>query len=143
MEPTVVQAVLHVCWSSQPAPCMNLTDSLGLPPAFGYQLSCKGMHAGKAYGERPPLVIAAHVYPELAAWLDTWRAVFKPTHDYVFTQTNGSPLTGQGLYKLFYTSAYRITGNLLPTAVPVTLIVNNQPWMSSLVTSQAGVCFHI
>ena len=68
------------------------------------------MSAGKAYGERPPLVIAPHVYPELQAWLDTWRAVLNPKHDYVFTQVNGDPLTTQGLYKIFYTCAYRITG---------------------------------
>ena len=31
------------------------------------------VHAGRAYGDRPPLVIASFVYPELEAFMDTWR----------------------------------------------------------------------
>ena len=55
---------------------------------------------GKAYGERPPLVIAAHVYPELEGYLTRWRAALKPQHDFVFSQLNGLPLSEQGLYKV-------------------------------------------
>lgn len=65
---------------------------------------------GKAYGERPPMVLAPHIYPELEAFLDEWRSELKPQHDFVFSQANGDPLTTLGLYKLFYTSCFRITG---------------------------------
>ena len=29
--------------------------------------------AGRAYGDRPPLVIASFIYPELEAFMNTWR----------------------------------------------------------------------
>lgn len=42
---------------------------------------------GRSYGERPPLVIAPHVYPELEAWMDTWRAELAPTHNFLFSRS--------------------------------------------------------
>ncbi|KAL3135319.1 hypothetical protein ABBQ32_007514 [Trebouxia sp. C0010 RCD-2024] len=65
---------------------------------------------GKAYGERPPMVIAPHIYPELEAFLDEWRVELYPLHDFVFSRADGQPLTAAALYKLFTTSCYRITG---------------------------------
>ena len=62
---------------------------------------------GKSYGERPPMVLAPHIYPELQAFLETWRDELKPKHDFLFSRPNGEPLTGNALYKLFYTSCYR------------------------------------
>ena len=41
---------------------------------------------GRSYGERPPLVIAPHVYPELEAWMDTWRAELSPKHNFLFSR---------------------------------------------------------
>ncbi len=62
---------------------------------------------GKAYGERPPMVLAPHIYPELEAYLEEWRVELIPQHDFVFSQANGQPLTDNSVYKLFYTSCYR------------------------------------
>ena len=62
---------------------------------------------GKTYGERPPMVLAPHIYPELEAFLDEWRAELAPTHDFVFTKADGMPLTEGTVYKIFYTSSYR------------------------------------
>jgi hypothetical protein len=39
-----------------------------------------------------------------------WRAALKPRHNLLFSQANGSPLTTQALHKIFYTTAFRITG---------------------------------
>ncbi|EFN54907.1 hypothetical protein CHLNCDRAFT_135039 [Chlorella variabilis] len=65
---------------------------------------------GRAYGERPPLAIAPHIYPELEAYMDKWRACLEPRHNFLFTQRNGEPLNEKSLYKLFWTTAYRLTG---------------------------------
>ena len=63
--------------------------------------------AGKAYGERPDLQLNPRLYPELQAFLDTWRQELKPAHSRVFSQLNGAPLTEQAIYKIFRTCAYR------------------------------------
>ena len=65
---------------------------------------------GRAYGERPPLVLAPSLYPELGAFLDHWRAHLKPSHGLVFSTTTGGPLTGQALHKMFQLAAHRLTG---------------------------------
>lgn len=41
---------------------------------------------GRSYGERPPLVLAHHINPELEAFVDTWRAKLDPQHDFLFTR---------------------------------------------------------
>ena len=68
---------------------------------------------GKSYGERAPMVISKSIYPELEAYIDAWRSKLNPEHNYLFTQANGKPLTDKSLYKLFRTTAYRITGQRL------------------------------
>lgn len=65
---------------------------------------------GRAYGERPPLVVAPHIYPELEAFMARWRSELAPGHEFLFSQLNGEPLTDKSLYKLFWTTAYRLTG---------------------------------
>ena len=47
---------------------------------------------GRSYGERPPLVIAPHVYPELEAFMSTWRSALAPTHNLLFTRSTACPL---------------------------------------------------
>ena len=47
---------------------------------------------------------------QLEAFLGHWRAHLRPAHGLVFSQLNGAPLTVQGVHKLFYSSAFRITG---------------------------------
>lgn len=85
---------------SQPQPA-EITPTLCLPAAE---------QTGRAYGERPPLTIAPHIYPELEAFMSTWRAHLQPRHALLFSQRNGEPLTDKSLYKLFWTTAYRLTG---------------------------------
>ncbi|GAB4819278.1 hypothetical protein N2152v2_006324 [Parachlorella kessleri] len=65
---------------------------------------------GRAYGERPPLVIAPHIYPELEAFIAKWRAELQPHHNLLFSQKNGQPMTQQAVHKVFTTTAYRLTG---------------------------------
>ncbi|KAI7842588.1 hypothetical protein COHA_003692 [Chlorella ohadii] len=65
---------------------------------------------GRAYGERPPLTLSPHIYPELEAFMDKWRAALQPRHNLLFTQQNGEPLTDKSLYKLFWTTCYRLMG---------------------------------
>lgn len=55
-----------------------------------------------------PMLVGMRV--QLEAFLGVWRAHLQPQHNLVFSQLNGAPLTVQGLGKLFYTSAHRITG---------------------------------
>lgn len=47
---------------------------------------------------------------QLEAFLGHWRTFLNPQHSLVFSQANGLPLTTQGLGKIFYTSAFRISG---------------------------------
>eukprot|EP00884_Botryococcus_braunii_P009276 jgi/Botrbrau1/1834/Bobra.146_1s0029.2 len=65
---------------------------------------------GRVYGERAPLYLAPHLYPELEAFIHRWRAALQPKHDFLFSQRNGAPMTTQGLYKVFYTTSFRLTG---------------------------------
>ncbi|GAX85549.1 hypothetical protein CEUSTIGMA_g12964.t1 [Chlamydomonas eustigma] len=66
---------------------------------------------GKAYGERPPLVISTSIYPELEAWISTYRAYLDPKHDYLFTTPkSGQPYSAVNLSNLFSETAYRISG---------------------------------
>ena len=68
---------------------------------------------GKSYGERAPLFISESITPELDIFVDTYRHYLEPEHEFLFTQANGQPLTDKSLYKLFWTTCYRITGKRL------------------------------
>jgi hypothetical protein len=69
---------------------------------------------GRLYGARPPLVVAPFLYPELEAYVDTWRKHLEPRHDFLFTTVSrkggGRPLTASSLYKLFSHTALVVTG---------------------------------
>lgn len=66
---------------------------------------------GKAYGERPPMVLASSLYHELEAFIFVWRSELQPKdHNRVFTQINGQPYTDKQMYKMFWQTSYRITG---------------------------------
>jgi len=56
---------------------------------------------GSTYGDRPPMPISAHISPYLEEWLHKWRAVFKPNHDFLFTDSKGRPLDSHSLYDCF------------------------------------------
>lgn len=43
------------------------------------------LQTGRAYGERPPLVLSPHLYPELEEFMGRWRAALHPQHDFLFT----------------------------------------------------------
>ena len=64
---------------------------------------------GKDYGVRPPLVISEHMYPMLEDFISTHRAALYPKHDYLFTRKNGEQFDGQGIYRLFTTTSFRLT----------------------------------
>eukprot|EP00877_Chromochloris_zofingiensis_P012617 jgi/Chrzof1/7609/Cz02g30040.t1 len=65
---------------------------------------------GKLYGERPPMVIAPFIYPELEAFISTWRAELQPRHDCLFTTGSGTPFTANTMYMTFSRTAERLTG---------------------------------
>lgn len=67
---------------------------------------------GSAYGEQWTL-IPNFIYPELEAWLNVWRAYYKPNHNFVFSNLNGEPLKPSSVYTIFKHAAYRITGKAL------------------------------
>jgi hypothetical protein len=74
----------------------------------------KDYKTGKSYGERPPLVLNPTIYPELEAYVTTWRRELEsPEHTLLFTQRNGKPFSDKQLSKFFMTSAYRISGQRL------------------------------
>ena len=68
---------------------------------------------GRAYGDRPPLLLAPALNDELGAYLSTWRAALAPNHRCVFTSKHGEPLTGQAVHRIFERASFRITGKKL------------------------------
>lgn len=68
---------------------------------------------GKAYGERAPLYISRSLTCALDEFIHTYRSALEPSHDFLFTQSNGEPLTDKSLYKVFWTTSYRLTGQRL------------------------------
>ncbi|OQR93613.1 hypothetical protein THRCLA_08398 [Thraustotheca clavata] len=67
---------------------------------------------GKAYGERPPLVIPDHIVPYLNDFLKTWRKELNPVdqHNFLFCNTKGEPATADFIYRTFTRAIYRHTG---------------------------------
>ncbi|OQR93804.1 hypothetical protein ACHHYP_02271 [Achlya hypogyna] len=67
---------------------------------------------GKAYGERPPLVIPDHIVPYLNEFLTTWRQELNPTdnHNFLFCNTKGDQATADFIYRTFTRAIYRHTG---------------------------------
>ena len=47
---------------------------------------------------------------QLEAFLGHWRQFLQPQHSLVFSQLNGAPMTMQAVYKIFHTSAFRVSG---------------------------------
>ena len=73
----------------------------------------KDYKTGKSYGERPPLLLSPSMYPELEAFIATWRAELEPQHNFLFTQENKQPFSDSQLSKFFMVTAYRLTGQRL------------------------------
>jgi len=78
-------------------------------PAMAYK-------TGKTYGHQklklPNLVFkdGRSFYGYLQEWLDTWRQVYEPQHNFVFSTKHGSPLSRQGPSGLVKTAVHRLTG---------------------------------
>lgn len=81
-----------------------------IPVRWVIKHSASDYKTGKSYGERPPMVIASFIYPELEAFITTWRAELKPQHDYLFTRQNGQPFDSNKLAGVFRSAAFRLTG---------------------------------
>lgn len=64
---------------------------------------------GNSFKKIPDLLV-----PYLEKWLEQYRTVFNPTHNYVFTQENGKPFTKASNFSaIIRHAAYRLTGQLL------------------------------
>lgn len=75
-------------------------------------LRAEDYKTGSAYGEQWTL-IPDLIYPELEAWLNVWRAYYKPNHNFVFSNLDGKPLSPDNVYSIFKHASYRITGKAL------------------------------
>jgi hypothetical protein len=85
-------------------------DDAGL---WHIRLASEDYKTGKTYGEQwrqlPEIL-----YPEVESWLIQWRAVFKPQHDFFFTQEDGEPFTDASSFSgVIKHAAARITGKQL------------------------------
>ena len=78
---------------------------------FYIRLGSQDYKTGKTYGEQF-LKIPEKLYPELEAWLNKWRSLVQPQHNFVFTQMNGNPFTCTSLRSLFRHAIYRVSAVL-------------------------------
>ena len=69
---------------------------------------------------------------QLEAFLGRWRAFLQPKHALLFSQLNGAPLTVQGVYKVFQTSAFRISGKKTNPHLVRDMVVTHLrcPWLA-------------
>ena len=74
---------------------------------------------------------------QLEAFLGRWRAFLQPKHALLFSQLNGAPLTVQGVYKVFQTSAFRISGKKTNPHLVRDMVVTHLrcPWLAMLSVS--------
>lgn len=66
---------------------------------------------GKQYGDRPPLLIAPFIYPELEAFIGTWRQELAPKTSMLFCKPrSGEALDVDAVTDVFKKAALRLTG---------------------------------
>lgn len=70
------------------------------------KLGADDYKTGKAYKEQISEVPEI-IYPELEAWLNRWRPILNPSHNFVFCQLDGKPYTSEAMYQLFRHAIYR------------------------------------
>jgi len=76
-------------------------------------LACK---TGATYGHQklklPNLIFkdSRSFYGDLKEWLDIWRPVYQPQHNFVFSTKHGAPLHGNRASGLVSTAIHRLTG---------------------------------
>jgi hypothetical protein len=75
------------------------------------KLGADDYKTGKAYKEQISEVPEI-IYPELEAWLNQWRPVLNPSHNFVFCQLDGQPYTAEGMYQQFRHAIYRASAVL-------------------------------
>jgi len=73
------------------------------------KLSPDDYKTGKTYGEQVTKVPEI-IYPQLEEWMNKWRKVFLPTHNFLFAQKDGSILTRSVFSSTFRHAMYRLTG---------------------------------
>lgn len=67
-------------------------------------------HASRVQDLRQYAPPTEETVPQLEAFLGHWRQFLQPQHNLMFSQLNGVPMTMQAVYKVFHTSAFRISG---------------------------------
>ncbi len=73
------------------------------------KLGANDYKTGKSYGEQIT-PIPDILYHEIELWINKWRLVFKPNHNFFFTKTKGEPMDGASIYDVFIGAMYRVTG---------------------------------
>lgn len=67
---------------------------------------------GNTYGEQW-LMVPDILYSYLEDWLNQWRAVFSPNHNFIFTKDNGKPFKkASDLSNIIRRATYRLAGKL-------------------------------
>ncbi len=67
---------------------------------------------GKTYGEQW-VMVPDILYSYLEAWLNQWRNLFSPNHNFVFTQENGKPYKkASDISNIIRRTTHRLTGKL-------------------------------
>jgi len=81
--------------------------------AWHIWLSPDRYKTGKTCGEQWRLVPEI-LYPDIEAWLNKWRSIFNPQHDFFFTQEDGQPFSEPSSFSsVIKHAAARITGKQL------------------------------
>ncbi len=81
--------------------------------SFFIEHNADDFKTGKSFckeGKKRIIEIPKELHGDLEEWINKWRKVFNPTHNYVFTQKNGKPFDGGSFWAMFKAAAYRITG---------------------------------
>eukprot|EP00656_Telonema_subtile_P013590 TRINITY_DN16903_c0_g1_i1.p1 TRINITY_DN16903_c0_g1~~TRINITY_DN16903_c0_g1_i1.p1 ORF type:complete len:190 (-),score=31.99 TRINITY_DN16903_c0_g1_i1:73-642(-) len=65
---------------------------------------------GKAYGERPPMVLPSELTSCVNQWIEQHRPQFEPQHSFLFCTRSGSSATAASIYSAVTQATYRLTG---------------------------------
>ena len=66
---------------------------------------------GKAYGDRPPLVLAPELVPAIDDFVERWRPCLNPKTGYLFVQPRtGNPLSRDSVYQIVARNCFQRTG---------------------------------
>jgi len=86
-------------------------DSSTSPPCYVIRHSMQDYKTGKAYGERPPLVIAHELTPLIDEFIQKWRPLLQPKTQKFFVQSRtGNPLTQDSVYQIVSRTIFNYCG---------------------------------